>query len=116
MERELEGISGRSLTVVGESLGGSRINIAKVDGIEANFSGSYPTLVVHNDDQPGHVADVTAMLAHKSINIATMQLYRAARGGMAVMVIECDQEIPEEGLVWLRRQEGIRKVTYLSLR
>ncbi len=32
------------------------------------------------------------------------------------MVIECDQEIPEEGLVWLRRQEGIRKVTYLSLR
>ena len=55
-------------------------------------------------------------LAHKSINIATMQLYRAARGGMAVMVIECDQEIPEEGLVWLRRQEGIRKVTYLSLR
>ena len=64
----------------------------------------------------GHVADVTAMLAHKSINIATMQLYRAARGGMAVMVIECDQEIPEEGLVWLRRQEGIRKVTYLSLR
>ena len=26
------------------------------------------------------------------------------------------QEIPEEGLVWLRRQEGIRKVTYLSLR
>ena len=73
-ELELEGISGRSLTVVGESLGGSRINIA------------------------------------------TMQLYRAARGGMAVMVIECDQEIPEEGLVWLRRQEGIRKVTYLSLR
>ena len=81
-ELELEGISGRSLTVVGESLGGSRINIAKVDGIEANFSGSYPTLVVHNDDQPGHVADVTAMLAHKSINIATMQLYRAARGGI----------------------------------
>ena len=115
-ELELEGISGRSLTVVGESLGGSRINIAKVDAIEANFSGSYPTLVVHNDDQPGHVADVTAMLAHKSINIATMQLYRAARGGMAVMVIECDQEIPEEGLVWLRRQEGIRKVTYLSIR
>ena len=67
----------------------------EVDGIDANFSGSYPTLVVHNDDQPGHVADVTAMLAHKSINIATMQLYRAARGGMAVMVIECDQEIPE---------------------
>lgn len=115
-EIKLLGMSGRSLSIVGESLGGSRINIAKVDGIDANFSGSYPTLVVHNYDQPGHVGNVTAMLAHKSINIATMQLYRASRGGMAVMVIECDQEIPEEGLVWLRNQEGIQKVTYLSLR
>lgn len=115
-ELKLEGISGRKLSVVGESLGGGRINIAKVDGIDTNFSGSYPTLVVHNYDQPGHVGNVTAMLAHKSINIATMQLYRASRGGMAVMVIECDQEIPDEGLAWLRRQEGVQKVTYLSLK
>lgn len=115
-ELKLMGISGRSLSIVGESLGGSRINIAKVDGIEANFSGSYPTLVVHNYDQPGHVGNVTEMLAHRSINIAAMQLYRASRGGMAVMVIECDQEIPKEGLEWLRSQEGIQKVTYLSLR
>ncbi len=115
-ELKLQGISGRNLSVVGESLGGSRINIAKVDGIDANFSGSYPTLVVHNYDQPGHVGNVTKMLADKSINIATMQLYRASRGGMAVMVIECDQEVPEEGLIWLRSQEGIQKVTYLSLR
>ena len=63
-----------------------------------------------------YLADYLSVRRPASINIATMQLYRAARGGMAVMVIECDQEIPEEGLVWLRRQEGIRKVTYLSLR
>lgn len=110
----LTGISGKQLEVVGESLGGSRINIAHIDGITTNFSGDYPTLVVHNQDQPGHVSEVTSMLAHKSVNIATMQLYRSNRGGDAVMVLECDQEIPREGIEWLKKVEGITKVTYLS--
>ncbi len=110
----LTGASGKTLEVIGESLGGGRINIAQIDGIETNFSGENPTLIVHNLDQPGHVSEVTSMLAHKSVNIATMQLYRAGKGDRAVMVIECDQEIPQEGLDWLSRSEGILKVTYLG--
>ena len=108
-------MSGKTLEIVGESLGGSRINIARIDGIATNFSGDYPTLVVHNLDQPGHVTEVTSMLAHKSVNIATMQLYRNSRGGEAVMVLECDQEIPRDSIKWLEHLEGIQKVTYLSL-
>ena len=111
----LEGEDGRKLEIVGESIGGSLINIAQIDGLSANFSGDYPTLIVHNLDQPGHVAEVTSMLAHKAINIATMQLYRASRGGNAVMVIECDQEIPKESIKWLSHLEGVEKVTYYSL-
>lgn len=111
----LTGGSGRTLEVIGQSLGGSRINIAEIDGIDTNFSGDYPTLVVHNQDQPGHVSEVTSMLAHKGVNIAAMQLYRAGRGGEAVMVIECDQEVPQEGIDWLKKVEGVNKVTYLSL-
>lgn len=111
----LTGADGRQLEIVGESIGGSRINIASIDGLSANFSGDYPTLIVHNLDQPGHVAEVTSMLSHKSVNIATMQLYRAGRGGHAVMVIECDQEVPKESIQWLAHMEGIEKVTYYSL-
>lgn len=111
----LTGADGRQLEIVGESIGGSRINIASIDGLSANFSGDYPTLIVHNLDQPGHVAEVTSMLSHKSVNIATMQLYRAGRGGHAVMVIECDQEVPKESIRWLAHLEGIEKVTYYSL-
>ena len=55
------------------------------------------------------------MLGHKSVNIATMQLYRRSRGGDAVMVIECDQEVPIEALQWLRHLDGIEKVIYYSL-
>ena len=112
---DLVGVDGRQLSIVGESVGGSLINIARIDGLAANFSGEFPTLIVHNLDQPGHVAEVTSMLAHKSVNIATMQLYRANRGGEAVMVIECDQEVPEESIEWLKKLEGVKKVTYYSL-
>ena len=100
----LTGESGKTLEVVGQSIGGGRINIASIDGLSANFSGDYPTLMVHNLDQPGHVAQVTTML-----------FYRSSRGSHAVMVIECDQEVPIEALQWLRHLDGIEKVTYYSL-
>lgn len=70
--------------------------IQKIDGIDVNFTGEKPTLIVHNLDQPGHVAEVTSMLAHKCVNVATMQLYRDKRGGYAVMVLETDQSVPQE--------------------
>ena len=115
VELILTGENGKELEIVGESLGGSRFNIAKIDGLCANFSGDYPTLIVHNLDQPGHVAEVTSMLSHKSVNIATMQLYRESRGSRAVMVIECDQEVPKDSIKWLSHLEGVEKVTYYSL-
>ena len=111
----LTGVSGRKLEIVAASIGGGRIRICEIAGLTANFCGDYPTLIVHNLDQPGHVTEVTSMLAHKMINIATLQLYRDSRGGRAVMVIECDQEVPKEGIRWLTHVEGIVKVTYLSL-
>ena len=116
VQLNLTGKNGRHLEIIGESVGGSVINIANIDGLSANFSGDNPTLIVHNKDQPGHVAEVTSMLSHKSVNIATMQLYRANRGGEAVMVLELDQEIPQDALAWLSKLEGVNKVTYYSLK
>ena len=111
----LVGESGRNLEIIACSLGGGRIKICTIDGLEANFSGEYTTLVVHNDDQPGHVAEVASMLSHKSINIATLNLYRDKRGGYAVMVVETDQTIPEDSIKWLEHLEGVIKVTYLDI-
>ena len=105
---------GRELELQASSLGGGRIIVNKLDGIDVNFTGESPTLIVHNLDQPGHVAEVTSMLSHKSVNIATMQLYRNKRGGYAVMVLETDQPIPEDSVAWLAHLEGVIKVTYLN--
>lgn len=112
----LEGGSGRTLEVVAASLGGGRISIEQIDGIDTHFSGDYPTLIVHNMDQPGHVAEVTSALAHKSVNIATLNLYRNKRGGYAVMIVETDQGIPRDTIKWLEHLEGVIKVTYLDVK
>jgi L-serine dehydratase len=111
----LTGERGRKLEMVGASIGGGRICITELDGLPVNFSGDFPTLIVHNEDLPGHVARVTTLLSDSGINIAYMQLNRAHRGGQAVMVLECDQEVPQEVLTRLQAMDGIVKVTFLSL-
>lgn len=114
VQLNLKGEGGRALEIIASSLGGGRISIVEIDGISTNFSGDYPTLIVHNLDQSGHVAEVTSMLAHKSVNIATLNLYRNMRGGYAVMVIETDQRVPPDAIKWLAHLEGVIKVTYLD--
>lgn len=111
----LTGQNGTIMVIVGESIGGSRINIASIDEVTTNFSGEHPTLIVHNEDHPGHVADVTTILAKGKVNIATLQLHRQNRGGKAVMVLEVDQEIPKDLIEQLEKLDGISKVSYYSL-
>lgn len=113
---KLQGESGKELEIIAASLGGGRMKICKIDGYEANFCAEYPTLIVQNLDQPGCVATVTTMLSELGINIATLQLYRDSRGGDAVMVVECDREVPVDSIGWLEKQKGIDRVTYYSMR
>lgn len=107
----LEGAEGGSLEVGAASLGGGRIQVFQLDGLNTSFSGALPTLVVHNTDQPGCVSRVTGALAQRGLNVATLQLNRGGRGGSAVMVIECDQPIPQEAAQELRALPGILRVT-----
>lgn len=111
---ELYSNSGKHVKVMASSLGGGRIKVIQLDDIETDFSGESPTLIVNNIDKPGYIAEVTSMLSKYTINVATMQLYRNQRGGTAVMIIETDQDIPEECIEWLEGLKGVLKVTYLK--
>lgn len=111
----LEDAAGHVLEVNASSLGGGRVRVNAIDGMEASFSGDYPTLIIRNEDRPGLVAEVSGLLSAHFVNIATMQLYRDRRGGLAVMVIESDEPIPPGLLDDLRAQPGIVRCTYLNL-
>ncbi|MFT4144266.1 MAG: L-serine ammonia-lyase, iron-sulfur-dependent subunit beta [Mobilitalea sp.] len=112
---KLQGRDGGTVDIIASSIGGGQIIINQIDGIEADISASYPTLIVHNVDQPGLVSQVTSILGTRAVNIGTMRINRDKRGGHAVMIIECDQEVPEEALSELKNAKGITKVTYLSI-
>lgn len=107
---QLEGAQGAKLEVGCSSPGGGRIRVFRVDGLDTSFSGELPTLVVHNTDQPGCISEVTGVLAKQRLNVATLQLNRGGRGGSAVMVIECDQPIPEKTAQEVRALPGILRV------
>lgn len=96
------------------SLGGGRITVMEMNGLRANFSGDLPTLIVQNIDKPGHVGEVTSLLARMDVNIATMQLYRDYPGGNAVMILETDKTVPQKALDKLARTAGITRVTFID--
>ncbi len=110
----MEADNGKKLEIQAYSIGGGRIRVSMLDGMDVNFSGETHTLIVRNQDQPGCITDVSTVLNLCGINIATMQVFRARRGGSAVMVVETDQVVPESAIEMLERRQGILKVTFLA--
>lgn len=110
---EAEGV--KTMKIQAYSIGGGRIRVSKLDGIDVHFSGESNTLIVRNVDQPGRITEVAAALSKCDVNIATMQVFRDKRGGFAVMVVETDQVVSKEAVENLEKKEGIIKVTFLDV-
>ena len=111
---QLKGGSGRELEIVAASVGGGRIQIRRLGGMELCFSAQQPTLIVKNEDQPGSVADVSRVLAQHGINIGTFQVNRDSRGGCAVMVIECDAPIRADVVSYISGLPGILRAVCIN--
>ena len=111
----MESDDGQKMELQAYSIGGGRIRVSMLDGIDVDFSGESNTLIVRNIDKPGCITDVTAALSREQINVATMQVFRDKRGGLAVMVVETDQAVPQETISLLEKTEGIVRVTFLDI-
>lgn len=103
---------GHQLQVQAASLGGGRILVQRVDGIDVSFTGDYHTLLIRNQDEFGAVAAVTGQLSRMRINVANMSLCRRARGSEALMVIETDQRLTAAQVDTLRELGPVLSVTY----
>ncbi len=109
---EVTGKSGKKLELEASSVGGGRIRVNKLNGVEVDFTGEYNTLIIQNKDENGVVAAVTTILNQLRINVANMSLCRSRRGGDALMVIETDQHIKPHQVMFMADLEGILSVTY----
>jgi D-3-phosphoglycerate dehydrogenase / 2-oxoglutarate reductase len=72
--------------------------IVEIDGFEVDAVATGTMLVTRHRDVPGMVGRVGTLLGDADVNISTMQVARAARGGMAMMVLGVDREL-ERGIL-----------------
>ena len=101
-------------TLQAASVGGGNILVQKINEIDVLFDGYYDTLIVIHQDMPGAVSLVTNVLAVEKINIAGMKMYRAKKGGRAIMVIEVDGKIDKHLAVALSGLPLVEQVTILA--
>lgn len=109
---EVEGKEGATLSMQACSVGGGRIEVNKIDGVDLHFTGNFHTLIIHNKDERGDISNVTQALTLAKVNIANMSFNRNVRGRSAIMVIETDEPVPEMIISLLRNLSGILHITY----
>lgn len=112
---DIVGVNGHTLSVRGESIGGGKMKIVRIDNIEVEFTGEYSTLIVHQQDKPGVVAHITQALSEQEVNIAFMRLFREDKGANAYTVVESDENIPEEVLDRIRTNPNVDNLMLIQL-
>ena len=101
---------GEEAVVRGESLGGGKVRIVRINQVDIDFTGEYSAVIVVHKDRPGVLAHITTVLSDHRINIAFMKLYRESKGSKAYAIIESDERIPPEVTKQLRGNENVSQV------
>ncbi len=110
VDMEIVGESGRQLTVRGESLGGGKVMLTRINGVKVQFTGEYHALIVIQRDNPGVVAGITSVLSSWDVNIAYLRVFREEKGGLAYTIVESDEEISEKAVEVIKKNPAIQDI------
>ncbi len=91
----------QNITMQGSSTGGGVILVTMVRDLPVHFSTSNPTLLLEYIDHLGMVSRSTSLIASAGINIASLTCRRETRGGQALLAIELDAPLNNEGIAFL---------------
>ena len=109
------GVNGYEMMVRGESIGGGKIKIVRINDIDVEFTGEYCTLIVKQLDTPGVIAHITQCLSDCGVNIAFMRLFREGKGKTAYSVVESDERIPDEILEEIRQNPYVQEILLIQI-
>ncbi|MGI6755629.1 MAG: L-serine ammonia-lyase, iron-sulfur-dependent, subunit alpha [Atopobiaceae bacterium] len=98
---------GDTCVVTGESVGGGRVRLSKINGVSVEVRGDYPTVFIVHDDRAGVLAELTRVISGEGLNIATLSNYRERKGGKAYTIIESDEYISPELIAHVRTLKHI---------
>jgi D-3-phosphoglycerate dehydrogenase len=98
---------GTRVSVAGTLTGPKQVEkLVGVDGLDLETPLADHMLVLRYTDRPGVVGSIGGLLGTAGVNIAAMQVARAAEGGEAVGVLTLDQTVPSPVLDELVREVG----------
>ena len=89
--------SGQTMTVRGESLGGGKVRIVRINQVK------------------GVVAHITKCLSDRGVNIAFMRLFRESKGHTAYTIVESDGRLPEGIAESLRANDHVQHVMVVQI-
>ena len=107
--------AGQTMTIRGESLGGGKIRIIRINQVDVDFTGEYSAVIVIHKDTPGVVAHITHCLASVNINIAFMKLFREEKGQTAYSIVESDDALPDSVEELIRQNPSVHDVMLVRL-
>lgn len=105
---------GKTMSVRGESLGGGKARICRINGVEVDFSGEYSAMLVIQKDVPGVLAHITHCLSESKVNIAFMRLFREAKGDTAYTFVESDSPISENVIPAVKLNANVHEVMVID--
>lgn len=92
----LKSKSGKTVKVLGSSIGGGNIKISMINELEVEFSATMMTVIVLHYDVPGTIAAVSKILRDANVNIANFKFSRNKKTKVAIMCIELDAIIEKK--------------------
>ncbi len=99
--------AGTQMCVRGESLGGGKVRIVRINQVRVEFTGEYNAVIIIQRDRPAHI---TKELSDQGVNIAFMRLFRESKGEKAYTIVESDDRLPEDIIGHLLENPNIRDV------
>ena len=103
---------GKPRSAAGTLFGKREPRLVRLDDYHLDAIPQGSMLIVSNDDRPGMVGRIGAVLGDAGVNIAYMSLGRDRSGGRAIAILNLDSPLPDEvqrqitlidGVVWAER-------------
>ena len=104
----IEGVP--KISISGNSIGAGEVVVNKIDDFSVNLAGKYNTLLLVYKDIPGMISRVTSEI---SVNIASLNCDRYAKGEDASMCIALDGEVSDEVVCKLKNLPSVYIVRYI---
>lgn len=102
---------GHEYFTIGSSIGGGAVIIENINGVDLNYTGRYPTILIKYSDRTGVIAECCSVLAKHKHNIANIKSSRV--DGKVTLIIEMDVNVSEEALAELEKVKDVNSVKYV---